>query len=380
MESITAHRITAPSRPPTEQTTVSDYNEFVATVIRLITEHETSSQLLFFHDGDDINEELERARFEITGEHPIGAFAVSELTLSATRIVTAYEIDIGIEYKRTKEQIDSIVTVSTERFMRAQLQGIMSSYKEEAIFRSTLQVDEDDITLLVNETYYGNPQSIVMLPVVAVEIFPDAGVDRIYMIQFGYTENQSILQRYGELLTAYIQRNVEQVAGNTDSEILLSLVSMLAETIDFDERTARTTPTHGSQNLSATAFGALMRGRAVGEGFAMAFKALTEELGFTCYIVLGELDGMVHAWNIISLYGDYYHIDVSMCAFIGLEAAFLKTDEDFEEMLYTWDRESTVLCEGELTLADIMLPEDPDQTGDNASVNGTDGEDSSEED
>ena len=156
----------------------------------------------------------------------------------------------------------------------------------------------------------------------------------------------------------YVRQNAERALGETDAEILLSLVDNLMASTEFDEGTARTISIHGAQNFAATASGALVRGLAVGEGFAMAFKALCDELRFDCRVVLGYIDDRVHAWNIVSLDGDYYHIDVAMCVVYGLEAAFLKSDIDFEE-LYTWDRDNTVKCEGMLTLEDIIGMEVP---------------------
>ena len=380
-ESITEHHITSSVRPPTEHVTVYDYNEFAAAILKVVMEHETNSLLLYFHDGDDVGADIENARNEIMNKHPIGAFAVADLTLNATRIVTHYEIEIEIEYKRTKEQVDSIITVSSEQYLQSQLLDIMSIYGEEAVFRSTLYLTEEYLTQLVKKTYYQNPHRIVMLPIITVEIFPENGtspddeisredgVDRIYLVQFGYTESTIMLQRYSEILTANIQRNVGLAAGNTESEILLSLVGIFIESIRFDDGSARTMPAHGTQNLLTTAFGALFRGIAVGEGFAMAFKAVADELNFDCYVVLGYYDDMVHAWNIISLYGDYYHVDVAMCVVKGWEFAFLKTDDDFEEMLYEWDRENTVRCEGELTLEDI-IPEDEEDPDNPDNENG----------
>ena len=218
-----------------------------------------------------------------------------------------------------------------------------------------------------------------MLPFVTVEMFPDEGVDRIYEIQFGYTEsNPSMLQRYSEDLVSYVRRNAELAVGENDAEILLSLVNNLVESTTYDEGTARTIHMHGAQNFAATAFGALVNGSAVGEGFAMAFKALCDELGFDSRVVLGFYEGRIHAWNIVSLYGDYYHIDVAMSVLNGLETAFLKTDEDFEEF-YTWDWENTVRCEGELTLEDIIGPEEPEDPDDLEDLDGEPNDDEEEE-
>jgi len=379
-ESINKHQAAPYVRPPTEFISVNNYDELVATLIKLIMDHETEAQLLYYHlDGEDVHEEVERARHEILEEHLIGIYAVADITAEATRIVTHFEVSIRIEYKRTKEQVDSIVNISSERYLRTQLLNIMSEYKEEAIIRTHLQITEEDIERFVVETYYQNPGKIVMLPFVRVAIFPEEAVDRIYEIQFGYTmENTNMLQLYGEELAYYVRQNAELAEGETDSEILLFLVNNLLESTTFDEAQARTIHVHGPQNFAATAFGALIHGSAVGEGFAMAFKAICDEVGLDNRIVLGHYDGRIHAWNIVELYGDYYHIDVAMCAVNGIETAFLKTDVDFEEM-YTWDRANTVRCEGELTLEDIIgpeeedLPEDIDENGGEPNDNGEGG-------
>jgi len=372
-ETITDHQSIPYVRPPIEQISVSDYDEFIAVILDHIMEYVTDIHMLYYHPEEAyIQADIQRARHEIIYEHPIGAYAVAEITANTTRIVTHYEIDIQIEYKRTREQLDSIVNVSTEQAIRMQLLRKMSEHAEEAVFRSRLQLNEETIAELVRNTYYQNPRNVVMLPMITVETFPEEGSDRVYEIQFGYIESPGMLQHFGTLLTLYVQQNAELADGETESEVILSLVNNLIESTSFDEAAARTIHAHGVQNFAATAVGAFVRGTAVGEGFAMAFKALADELGFDCRVVLGDFDGLVHAWNIISLYGDFYHIDVAMCRVLGLETSFLKTDADLEEMLYTWDRENTVYCEGELTLEDILGDDDPGEDDNN-------GEESNEE-
>jgi len=352
---VTMHQSEPYVRPPVETITISDYDELVAVVLDAIVQYKTEIHLLYNHrDGYDIREDFIRLRDEMIYEHPIGAFMVAEITSTPTRIVTHHEVDIEIEYKRTQEQLESIIGVPMEQSIRIQLLRIMSDYSEVAVFRTRLQLNEEIILRFVKDTYYQNPRNIVMLPIITVEAFPQVGPDRVYEIHFGYMESIRMLQQFSGLLALNIQQNAELAVGETDSETLLNLVNNLRETTSFDEATARSIHAHGLQNFAATASGALIRGNAVGEGFAMAFKALADELGIYCRVVLGELDGMVHAWNIVLLYGDYYHIDVAMCRVLGLEEAFLKSDTDFEQRLYVWDRENTVRCEGDLTLEDLL--------------------------
>jgi len=363
-ESISEHVTEPYVRPSIEQIAVSGYDEFFLTLLGLILDHETENQLIYHPlDGEDVQAEIQRACYVILNEHPIGAYAVADITVNAIRLVTYFEVDIVIEYKRTHEQLDSIITISTERYMRTQLLNIMSEHREEAIIRSNLRLSDEEITEFVRETYYQNPRRVVMLPFVTVETFPEEGVDRIYEVKFSYTESPSMLQQYSDQLLLYVRRNAANAVGETDAEILLFLVENLIASATFDEGTARTIHTHGAPNLAATAFGALVGGSAVGEGFAMAFKALCDELGFDNRVVLGYFDGRIHAWNIVSLEDNFYHIDVAMSAVNGLETAFLKTDTDFMEM-YQWDRENTVRCEGTLTLEDIIGPEEPEEPDD----------------
>jgi len=361
-ESIREHQATPYVREPVEQIIIADAYEFRALLLEMITEHETSVQVLYHHnEGEDVQATLLRISEEIKTVHPVGAFAVTEISVNASRIVTHFEVDVEIEYKRTKEQIESVIKVSTERYFRTQLLNVMREHGEEVIIQTNLQLTIDEITEFVEETYYQNPRYIVMLPIVTVEKFPEDGDDRIFEVRFVYIESPDTMRRFGYDLSLYVRRNAGMADGETDSEIVLSLVSNLINSTSFDENAARAIHMHGAPNIAATAFGALVRGNAVGEGFAMAFKALCDELGIDSRVVLGFFDGRVHAWNIVQLYGYFYHIDVAMSVLNGIETAFLKTDAEFEEMLYTWDRENTVACEGELTLEDIIGVEDIDE-------------------
>jgi len=292
-------------------------------------------------------------------------YAVEDISGVASRIVSYYEIDITVVYKHTKQQIDSIVNASTLRYLKAELLSIISENSEEAVIRTSRDITEDDIIELVKETYYENPRMVVMMPVTVLETFTTSGADKIFELRFGYIEQAGILRQHGANLSVYVRRNAEQAVGETDAEILLSLANNLIAACIYDEGTARAISVHGAQNFAATAYGALVNGSAVGEGFAMAFKALCDELGFECHVVLGYLNGMVHAWNIVPLYGENYHIDVAMCALNGIETAFLKNDADFLRS-YSWNTEKTVSCKGTLTYEDIVGPEEEEENHDDA--------------
>ena len=65
-----------------------------------------------------------------------------------------------------------------------------------------------------------------------------------------------------------------------------------------------------SGKYSHTAYGAIVLGKALCEGYSRAFQLLMLELGADTYLIAGESSGP-HMWNIIKLGGHYYHVDIT---------------------------------------------------------------------
>ena len=361
------HVAVSNERPPDEQIEVSSYEELEATMLSLIAEHEADGLMVVKSYYGDVESDAQRAKDEILKNDPVAVYTVGNIDVAVTRIVSYFEIEVKIAYIRTKEQADSMITVSTQRYLRSELQSIMSEYREEAVFLTSMQITEAEMEEFIRDTYYQNPRSIVMMPVTVVTTLTAGGNEKIIELSFRYLEQASVLRQFGASLNGYVRQNAFAAEGENDAEILLSLVENLIGACAYDEGTARTISEHGVQNIAATAYNALVRGSAVGEGFAMAFKSLCDELGFDCHVVLGYIDGRVHAWNVVSLYGDYYHIDTAMCALNGVETAFIKNDADLIEENYSWDMENTLRCNGTLTYEDIVGVEEEvdDDTDDN---------------
>ena len=58
-------------------------------------------------------------------------------------------------------------------------------------------------------------------------------------------------------------------------------------------------------------YGALVKGKAVCNGYAQAMKLLCDLAGLECRMVTGTADGESHAWNLICLEDEWYHTDVT---------------------------------------------------------------------
>lgn len=66
---------------------------------------------------------------------------------------------------------------------------------------------------------------------------------------------------------------------------------------------------NSNDNLDYTAYGALVEGEAVCQGYTLAYNYLLKQLGIDAVIVISE--AMNHAWSMVNIDGDYYHVDVT---------------------------------------------------------------------
>jgi hypothetical protein len=96
------------------------------------------------------------------------------------------------------------------------------------------------------------------------------------------------------------------------------LAEVICEKNDYDDRPKN----------CYTAFGALIGGRSVCEGYSRAFYLLCKEAGLWC----DYRSGNGHIWNMVMIDGNLYNVDVTWCD--GKEAAsyrwydnFVKSDE-----------------------------------------------------
>lgn len=63
--------------------------------------------------------------------------------------------------------------------------------------------------------------------------------------------------------------------------------------------------------IGRSAYGALIEGKTVCSGYAMAYKALCDYLDLECYVIVGEQGDEGHAWNMVKIGGEKYYVDCS---------------------------------------------------------------------
>lgn len=138
--------------------------------------------------------------------------------------------------------------------------------------------------------------------------------------------------------------------GMSDYEKALTIHDYIITNSRYDNRllTTGTVPPE-----SYTSYGILSLGVGVCEGYAKAMKYLLDGVGVKSTIVVGESKGQSHAWNLVEIEGEYYHIDstwddpVTKDGSDVLRYNFLNLNDSEISRTHNWKKENYPEAKGE---------------------------------
>lgn len=185
------------------------------------------------------------------------------------------------------------------------------------LFEVLMQIErEDPLCLSVSNIAYGYYETMDEVTFSFTYLIPKDEMQRMR------TETQQEVQRIaGEIGTS----------GKSAYEMVVEVNDYICDKAEYPKKQPFAPETH-------CAYGALIDGSAVCEGYALATKLLLNELKIPCDIEFGTCtDGIDHAWNLVQLDGKWYQLDVTWNdgAFSRKEF-LLVTDETMKESR-VWD-------------------------------------------
>ena len=321
---ITTHESVSAGENSPSALRVESYQDLVNAILYLVTERAEHGVLGLYNYTADVESDLTRACMEVAQEDPLGAYAVDYIRHDWSLIVSYYEANIYITYRRTREQVDSIVSVTGSSAIRRALRNVLADFSSESVLRVNYFTggDEQYFLDLVRRAYYDDPGTALGMPEVQVSIYPNEGQQRIVEFTLTYPESRATLLRRTQQLREQVERLAPLPAAPEE------LYSLLLADLTVTE-----------EEGCGTAYHALVEGRADSEGAALAYQLLCDRAGVECVLVRGELDGTPHFWNIVTdKEENSYHADPSAGLF-GL------SDEALTEAgVYQWDRVEYPIC------------------------------------
>ena len=128
--SVTPHSATPPAEGDSSILRVENYQELVNALIYLISLGEEEGTVRMYNYDQDVEQSLSNACLEVVQEDPLGAYSVDFIRYDVTPIVSYYEAAVEITYRRTREQIRSLVNVTGTSAIRDEVRAALDEAKE----------------------------------------------------------------------------------------------------------------------------------------------------------------------------------------------------------------------------------------------------------
>ena len=137
---------------------------------------------------------------------------------------------------------------------------------------------------------------------------------------------------------------LQKVNAKTEYEKVKAVHNLLTQNIDYDNEALKNYKKYASRSNSI--LGVLFYKTAVCEGVAKVFKLILNLLNIKCLVATGKSlrDGVLHAWNIVKINNESYHVDVTWDIdenkkfikydYLNLHDAEIKKDHGFDSGIY----------------------------------------------
>lgn len=326
--SVTVHSATPTAEGDANTMRVQNYQELVNALIYLINQGEESGSIRYSGEEADFKKLMDEACLEVKQEDPLGAYAVDYIKYSVISIVGSYEADVQITYRRTREQVASIVDATGAAAIRSELSRALSSFDTEVVLRiSYFEEDEAYIQQLVRQAYLSNPATALDFPDAQVAMYPESGQQRIVEVTLTYHQSLQTLESRRNSLSREAERICQPLTELT-----------IKEKLDGITGTLQSLGAYSAQGGS-TAYDALLGGGGDSQGVALAFSLLCRQVGITCSVVDGQKNGQSHFWNVVQTASGYRHVDLSRTGSVTYNV-----DQTMTQQGYVWDTQQVPAC------------------------------------
>lgn len=280
------------------------YSELVNTVLFFVSQGTEKGLIQLTDDYDgDVEEDLNRACLEVAKDDPLGAYAVDFIKNDCTKVLTTYEATITISYRRTREQIRSLVNVTGTSAIRDEVRAALADFQSEVALRVGYFTESaDSIAALVRQAYYDEPAGALGMPEFTVSLYPaSGGQQRIVEVLLTYPEDTQALRQKSDDLQSTADALVLPLRPHQ-----LSPSARQAELFSLVREHVRARPEGGP-----TAWDALLGDGADSEGLALTFQLLSGKMEVGSVLVEGTLNGEPHFWNQLTADGGAHYVDLT---------------------------------------------------------------------
>ncbi len=311
----------APADP--QKVSAASYGELRAALVGLVKSG-TQQGTVFVeqYDADRLAGDIRKAVADVCGNDPIAAYAVQDIRCDLGTSGSRKALAVQIDFLHDRAEIRRIKNVPDNDRARQEIEAALVACDTGIVLQVESYSDTDFVQMV--ENYAGlNPQYVMELPQVTVNIYPESGQTRVVEMKFTYQTSRESLKSMQAQVEPIFTSAVLYVSGEgAQGEKFEQLYGLLMNRFDYKLETSITPTYH-----------LLRHGVGDSRAFATVYAAMCSQAGLDCRIVSGTRAGESWYWNIICQDGTYFHVDLLSSS--QMEDFTRRLDSQMEG--YVWD-------------------------------------------
>lgn len=242
-------------------------------------------------------------------------FTIKESTADSSEAGSDSSDESGLSPEESRSEIsenvkDVKLTSATEYYLSGQQSNFVTACKalvkgarafESNISVRGLELNKEDLSELIVLATSAEPDLWMVDPAYAYSSDKD---NVIKEVSFKYTLSQKDYDKASKKLHDKAESIIAETAGRSDFEKLRIFHDRIISGCEYSD----------SSKFPYSAYGCLVEGKSVCEGYSKAFGMLCDMAGIQCIPVLGKAnDGETeaHMWNKVQLDNEWYNVDIT---------------------------------------------------------------------
>lgn len=211
------------------------YQALLNSILYYVSEHSGGGTIRLYNYTGNVDADLAAACHEVMENDPQGAYAVSDINYSSTRILTYYEVEVRITYRRTVGEVTAIKPVSGQNGVRQHLAELVGNRLTYTVLRTSYFTGDAQLTnSLFWLALYGDPVAAYGAPTVSTVFYPEEGSQRILEIETQWALSDPVLDRYRNALDSAAALLTQDNPPSGEKYTVEELAGLLHSTLIYD--------------------------------------------------------------------------------------------------------------------------------------------------
>lgn len=272
-----------------------------------------SAKLAVMDYWGDIDTDLMEIIKDITTNDAVGSYAVASIAYEQAKASGYHQVSISVQYKKTVEEINSIISVSDDRDLEKKLFEMFSDFKTYSSFKVATKKSDEELIKLAYKGYYSRPETAIGLKSIKISPARDTFSPQVIDVSAEYLWSREELEKKKNQMLSAVQSICEEARNKTTDE-KINFIAQYVSKIKLDQEAmivvAETDDTqHKTEVYSA--YGAITNQKSAQSGIALLTKLMCDNLNIKSHMIVGEKKDIPHLWLMVNRGEIWQHFDVT---------------------------------------------------------------------